>query len=83
MPKRIKHNDLTHYFLRQHSELPRAYLASCEKFFNSIKQQASAKQRAASVKQQATNRKEKMLEIFIIFTSLFILNMLGVFTVTI
>jgi hypothetical protein len=38
--KRIKHNDLTHYFLRPHSELPRAYLASCEKFFKSIKQQA-------------------------------------------
>jgi hypothetical protein len=34
--KRIKHNDLTHYFLRPHSELPRAYLASCEKFFDSI-----------------------------------------------
>jgi hypothetical protein len=34
--KRIKHNDLTHYFLRPHSELPRAYLVSCEKFFDSI-----------------------------------------------
>jgi hypothetical protein len=34
--KRIKHNDLTHYFLRPHSELPRAYLASCEKFFNTF-----------------------------------------------
>jgi len=33
---RIKHNDLTHYFLRPHEELPRAYLASCEKFFDSI-----------------------------------------------
>jgi hypothetical protein len=38
--KRIKHNDLTHYFLRDHDQLPRAYLASCEKFFKSIKQQA-------------------------------------------
>jgi hypothetical protein len=36
----IKHNDLTHYFLRPHSELPRAYLASCEKFFKSLKRQA-------------------------------------------
>jgi hypothetical protein len=34
--KRIKHNDLTHYFLRPHQELPRAYLASCEKFFNTF-----------------------------------------------
>jgi len=30
--KRIKHNDLTHYFLRDHKDLPRAYLDSCEKF---------------------------------------------------
>ena len=40
MVKRIKHNDLTHYFLRDHEELPRAYLASCEKFFKSFKLQA-------------------------------------------
>jgi hypothetical protein len=40
--KRIKHNDLTHYFLRDHAELPRAYLASCEKFFKSLKLQASS-----------------------------------------
>jgi hypothetical protein len=52
-----------------------------QKFFEP--QATSPEQRAASVKQRATNRKEKMLEIFIIFTSLFILNMLGVFTVTI
>ena len=36
MVKRIKHNDLTHYFLRDHAELPRAYLASCEKFFKEL-----------------------------------------------
>ena len=34
--KRIKHNDLTHYFLRDHKDLPPAYLASCKKFFDSI-----------------------------------------------
>jgi len=52
MPKRrIKHNDLTHYFLREHSTLPPAYLASCEKFFKSIKQQASSR------KQQAPSNK--------------------------
>ena len=34
--KRIKHNDLTHYFLRPHEQLPRAYLASCEKFFKEL-----------------------------------------------
>jgi hypothetical protein len=48
--RRIKHNDLTHYFLRPHSELPQAYLASCEKFFKSIKQQApSSKAQATSL----------------------------------
>ena len=35
--KRIKHNDLTHYFIREHSQLPAAYLASCNKFFNELK----------------------------------------------
>ena len=39
--------------------------------------------RLGSIKQQAASGKEKMLEIFIIFTSLFILNMLGVFTIII
>jgi hypothetical protein len=46
--KRIKHNDLTHYFLADHKDLPAAYLASCEKFFKSIKLQATSfKQQAA------------------------------------
>jgi len=47
--KRIKHNDLTHYFLRDHKDLPRAYLASCEKFFKEL----SRKRQASSTKQQA------------------------------
>jgi len=47
--KRIKHNDLTHYFLRPHEQLPRAYLASCEEFFKEL----SNKRQASSVKQQA------------------------------
>ena len=47
--KRIRHNDLTHYFLRPHEELPRAYLASCEKFFKEI----SFMQEASSTKLQA------------------------------
>jgi hypothetical protein len=54
--KRIKHNDLTHYFIRDHRELPAGYLASCEKFFKSIKQQA------ASNKQQASSHKKNTIE---------------------
>ena len=48
--KRIKHNDLLPWFLQDHGTLPAAYLASCEKFFNSLKQQAtSCKRQAASL----------------------------------
>ena len=53
--KRIKHNDLTHYFLRPHSELPQAYLASCEKFFKKL-QAPSAKQDLTSSKLSSINR---------------------------
>ena len=52
--KRIKHNDLTHYFLRDHKDLPRAYLASCEKFFKEL----SLKQQATSTKRQAASLEE-------------------------
>jgi len=57
MSKRIKHNDLTHYFLRPHEQLPRAYLASCEKFFRELKNPgvitAVQEAKAASTKHQA------------------------------
>ena len=68
--RRIKHNDLTHYFLRPHQELPQAYLASCEKFFKSIKQRGLTKReerlgwitrghepQASSTKRQASSNK--------------------------
>ena len=35
--KRIKHNDLTHYFMTPHEQLPASYLASCEEFFTWLK----------------------------------------------
>jgi hypothetical protein len=46
--KRIKHNDLTHYFIRDHKDLPAAYLTSCAKFFKSFKRQASSTKPQAS-----------------------------------
>ena len=49
--KRIKHNDLTHYFLADHKDLPAAYLASCEKFFKEL----SSKRQATSTKRQASS----------------------------
>jgi len=58
--KRINYNDLTHYFLRDHAELPRAYLDSCEKFFRELKNLKLARLTAANVqsfKQQASSDK--------------------------
>jgi len=48
MNKRIKHNNLLPWFTQDHGTLPAAYLASCEKFFKSIKQQAPSTKRQAS-----------------------------------
>jgi len=45
--KRIKNNDLTHYFLSDHSQLPASYLASCEKFFKAGREDAEMYKRQA------------------------------------
>tara|TARA_R100001163_G_scaffold48422_1_gene36402 strand:+ start:316 stop:498 length:183 start_codon:yes stop_codon:yes gene_type:complete len=37
MKRKIDNNDLTHYFIRDHRELPASYLKSCEKFFKQIR----------------------------------------------
>ena len=58
--KRIKHNDLTHYFLRPHSQLPRAYLSSCEKFFKAGREDAAMyKRQIKEHKHQATSFKHQ------------------------
>jgi len=57
--KRIKHNDLTHWFIREHSTLPAGYLRSCEKFFKSIKQQAPSRKLQAS---SLTNNKYRIIK---------------------
>jgi len=50
---KIKNNDLTHYFLRPHNQLPQGYLDHCKKFFDSLKGQASSgKLQASSLKKQ-------------------------------
>jgi len=46
--RRIKHNDLLPWFTDDHGTLPAGYLRSCEKFFKSIKQQASSGKPQAS-----------------------------------
>ena len=51
--KRIKHNNLLPWFLQDHGTLPASYLRGCEKFFKSLKQQAT------SDKPQATSLTNK------------------------
>ena len=48
MVHKIKHNDLLPWFTQDHGTLPASYLASCEKFFKSIKLQASSTKRQAA-----------------------------------
>ena len=48
MKRRIKHNNLLPWFTQDHGTLPASYLASCEEFFKSIKQQAPSPKRHAS-----------------------------------
>jgi hypothetical protein len=57
---RIKHNDLTHWFIRDHDQLPRAYLRKCEKFFQSIQDRLITKKDAAFLfKHQAMKEKQQ------------------------
>jgi hypothetical protein len=59
MRKRIKHNDLLPWFTDDHRDLPPAYLKSCQKFFDSLKQQAPSSEPQA-VKQQAGDKQKKL-----------------------
>ena len=56
---RIFKNDLTHWFIRDHDQLPDAYLRSCKKFFKELsdKQQASSNKRQARQNCTYTNKK--------------------------
>jgi len=57
---RIKHNDLTHWFIRDHDELPKAYLRKCDKFFQSIQDRLITKKDAAFLfKHQAMKEKQQ------------------------
>ena len=62
---RIKHNDLTHYFLRDHDQLPRAYLRKCEKFFQSIQDRLITKKDGAFLfKHQAPSNKRQAVALW-------------------
>ena len=65
MKRKINHNDLIPWFLEDHSQLPDAYVKSCQKFFDEL-QATSVKHQATSMPQsdamvdplQKVNRKE-------------------------
>jgi hypothetical protein len=50
MVHKIKHNDLLPWFTQDHGTLPKAYLKSCQKFFDEI-QATSHKHQATSLPQ--------------------------------
>jgi len=62
MKKRINHNNLLPWFTQDHGTLPASYLASCEKFFKSLKRQAPSGKQELTSKQDYDNRiiKEKL-----------------------
>jgi lipase chaperone LimK len=57
MVKRIKHNDLLPWFLRDHGQLPASYLKSTQKFFDELKA-SSDKRQATSLTNQLGNYKK-------------------------
>jgi hypothetical protein len=65
MKRRIKHNDLTAWFLEDHATLPASYLKSCQEFFDEIsKRQASSdKPQASSFKRQAAACTDNKIDI--------------------
>jgi len=50
--RRINHNNLLPWFREDHGQLPKAYIKSCQEFFDEIskRQAASSKRQAASDK---------------------------------
>ena len=45
MKRKIDNNDLIHYFIRDHRELPVDYLESCQRFFLELDRKQSEKQK--------------------------------------
>jgi hypothetical protein len=61
MKRRIKHNDLTAWFLEDHATLPASYLKSCQEFFDEIsKRQTSSDKPQANKRQAATYTNNKI-----------------------
>ena len=53
MKRKIDSNDLIPWFTNDHSTLPAAYVASCQRFFLELDRRQADKQQATSAKLQA------------------------------
>ena len=58
MKKKINHNNLLPWFTDDHGTLPASYLASCEKFFKSLKH-TNLKEKYASLEPEAPSSKHQ------------------------
>ena len=58
MKRKIKHNDLLPWFTDDHGTLPAAYVKSCQKFFDELRQERE-KLQAPSAERQAVAYQNK------------------------
>jgi hypothetical protein len=61
MKRRIKHNDLTAWFLQDHATLPASYVKSCQEFFKWLDESNKEGFKAPSLKPEASSRKQRGL----------------------
>jgi hypothetical protein len=66
MKRRIKHNDLTAWFLEDHATLPASYLKSCQEFFDEISKRQASSRQASSNKRQAASCTDNKIDISIL-----------------
>jgi hypothetical protein len=55
MKRRIKHNDLTAWFLQDHDTLPASYVKSCQEFFKWLDESNKEGFKAPSLKPEASS----------------------------
>jgi hypothetical protein len=63
MKRRLKHNDLTAWFLEDHATLPASYLKSCQEFFDEISKRQATSEQASSNKRQAAAYTDNKIDI--------------------
>ena len=61
MKRRIKHNDLTAWFLQDHATLPASYVKSCQEFFKWLDESNKEGFKAPSLEPESSSRKQRGL----------------------